>query len=233
MLASGCFFAFFCYIICVIYFKAFFDKFMHIKYNRVSTLQQSGVRYTADSDSYDLVLFDKVSGTVSFKDREEGKKLVRLVKEGKVSEVVVEELSRLGRNTGDVVNTLDFFDEHEVTVKIRNLGIQSRVDGKKNQIWKMITSLLSSMYEMELENIKERTMVGRMVYVQQGGKLGRKVGTTESERDFLEKPLTKKILKQLRENRTIMDITKVVGCSSTTVVKAKRLGRKHGMLIAE
>ena len=32
-------------------------------------------------------------------------------------------------------------------------------------IWPMITAVLSSMYQMELENIKERTSVGRQVYV--------------------------------------------------------------------
>ena len=203
---------------------------MRIKYNRVSTLQQSGERFTADTDQYDLVLFDKVSGSVGFADREEGKRLTKLVKDGKVSEMVVEELSRLGRNTGDVIRTLEFFDEHEVTVRIRNLGIQSRIDGKRNQIWKMITSLLSSMYEMELENIKERTMVGRQVYVQKGGKLGRPTGTSESEKKFLEKPLTKKILRELDERRSIMSITKVLDCSSTTVVKAKKMGLKYGLL---
>ena len=32
----------------------------------------------------------------------------------------------------------------------------------------MISSVMSSLYEMELENIKERMMVGRLVYVQKG-----------------------------------------------------------------
>ena len=32
-------------------------------------------------------------------------------------------------------------------------------------------------YVIELENIKERTMLGRQVYVQRGGKLGRPTGT--------------------------------------------------------
>ena len=35
------------------------------------------------------------------------------------------------------------------------------IQGEKNPIWPMITAVLSSMYQMELENIKERTSVGR------------------------------------------------------------------------
>jgi len=204
---------------------------MKVKYNRVSTLQQSGERFTADTDTYNLVLFEKVSGTVSFNEREKGKELMSLARQGKVKEVVVEELSRLGRNTGDVIRTLEFLEEHEVNVIIRNLGIQSRPQGKKNPIWKMISSVLSSMYEMELENIKERTSVGRQVYLMNGGVLGRRTGSSESEKKFLSKPLTQKVLKKINEGRSVMETSKIVGCSSTTVVKARKIGLKHGLLI--
>ena len=203
---------------------------MKVKYNRVSTLQQSGNRFAADNENYDLVLFDKVSGSVSFNDREQGKILFYMIKEGKIKEVVVEELSRLGRNTGDVVRTLEEFEKYEVNVIIRNMGIQSRVDGKKNAIWKMITSILSSMYEMELENIRERTNVGRQVYLMNGGKLGRPCNTRESEKKFLEKALTKKIIGRIKENRSVMEISKYLECSSTTVVKTRRIAKKYGLI---
>jgi hypothetical protein len=74
----------------------------------------------------------------------------------------------------------------------------------------MVSSVMSSLYEMELENIKERTMVGRMVYTQQGGKLGRPNGTTEQYIDFLNKPASKEILKYLDKGMTIREISKIV-----------------------
>jgi len=203
---------------------------MKVKYNRVSTLKQTGERFTADDDKYDLVLFEKVSGTVEFNEREKGKELISLVRQGKVKELIVEELSRLGRNTGDVIRTLEFLEEHEVNVAIKNLGIQSRPQGKKNPIWKMISSVLSSMYEMELENIKERTSVGRQVYLMNGGVLGRPIGSSESEKKFLDKPLTKKIIGKINERRSVMEITKILECSSTTVVKARKVGKKYGLV---
>jgi DNA invertase Pin-like site-specific DNA recombinase len=203
---------------------------MKIKYNRVSTLGQTGNRFEADSSKYDLILLDKVSGSISFKDRPQGRKLCDLVSKGKVSEIVVEELSRLGRNTGDVIKTLEDFEQLEVNVVIRNLGIQSRPHGKKNPIWKMISSVLSSMYEMELEHIKERTMVGRHVFVQNGGVLGRPTGTPESEKQFLEKPLTKKIIGKIKEGRSVSEISKILECSSTTVTKARKVAKKYGMV---
>jgi len=195
---------------------------MRVKYNRVSTFQQSGNRFTADNEKYDLTLLDKVSGTVEFKERENGKKLAKLVDEGQVTELTVEELSRLGRNTGDCIRVLEWLDEKGVNVNIRNLGIQSRPNGNKNPVWKMITSVMSSLYEMELENIRERTMVGRQVYVLRGGKLGRPTNTNESNLEFLNKESSIKIRKSLEKGLTIREVAKVVGVSSKTVMKVKK-----------
>ena len=54
-------------------------------------------------------------------------------------------------------------------------------------IWNLITSVMSSLYELERENILERTEMGRKMYVMNGGKLGRKIGTKENRSDFLKK----------------------------------------------
>ena len=99
---------------------------LRIKYNRVSTLQQSGDRFTVDVEKYDLVLFDKISGSIAFKDRPKGKEIVKLVEQGLVSEIITEEFSRLGRNTGDVIQTLEWLEENEINVIVRNIGLQSR-----------------------------------------------------------------------------------------------------------
>ena len=204
---------------------------MKVKYNRLSSLSQSGNRLTDDKTQYDLVLLDRVSGSVSFKERPKGQELTKLVEQGKISELWVEEFSRLGRNTGDVIKTLEWLDEMKVNVIVRNIGLQSRPNGVKNPIWKMISSVMSSLYEMELENIKERTMVGRKVYVLNGGRLGRPEGTKETENEFLDKPQTKEIIKNLKKGLTIKDICKIVDCSNKTINKTKRLGIKHQLLI--
>ncbi len=153
-----------------------------------------------------------------------------MVEQGKISELWVEEFSRLGRNTGDVIKTLEWLEEMKVNVVVRNIGLQSRPNGQKNPIWKMISSVMSSLYEMELENIKERTMVGRKVYVLNGGRLGRPEGTKETERDFLEKSQTKEVIKNLKKGLTIREISKIVDCSFNTIIKTKRLGIKHQLL---
>ena len=203
---------------------------MIVKYNRVSTLQQSGNRFSADNGKYDLTLLDKVSGSVPFRERPKGKELVKLIEDGKISKLVVEEFSRLGRNTGDVIRMLEWLEDHKVNVHVRNIGLQSRPNQKKNPIWKMISSVMSSLYEMELENIKERTMVGRQVYVQNGGVLGRPKGSNESEVNFLQKEMSINVIKSLKKGLTIRETSKVVGISTRSVMKVKKLGVKHGIL---
>ena len=197
---------------------------MRIKYNRTSTLQQEGERFKLDTDGYDLTIFDKgVSGKIPFSEREGGFKLLELIQSGKVEEVVVEELSRLGRNTLDVLTTLKEFEDYNVNVVVRGMGnLQSIVNGKKNPIWNLITSVMSSLYELERESIVERTEMGRKMYVMNGGKLGRKVGTTENRKDFLQKDRIKKIISLLEKGKSVRDISSRLGVSTKTVVKVRK-----------
>ena len=194
---------------------------MRIKYNRVSTLNQSGERFKVDESGYDKIILDKVSGTIPFTEREGGREIQQLVQKGVLKELVVEELSRLGRNTGDVITNLGWLDENGVNVVVRNIGLESRPNGKRNPIWKMITSVMSSLYEMELENIKERTHYGRVMYLRNGGKLGRPKGSSENQREFMNKPQSKEIQKYLERGLSYREISRLVGCSVNTVGKVK------------
>jgi DNA invertase Pin-like site-specific DNA recombinase len=121
-------------------------------------------------------------------------------------------------------------DGKGVNVVIRNLGVASRPNGKKNPIWNVLTSVISSLYTLELENIKERTSVGRQIYVQRGGVLGRKVGSTLSDRDFIEKPKSQKILEYLNKEWTLREIAKQFDCSTRTIQKVKKTALKLQMI---
>ena len=203
---------------------------MKVKYNRVSTLLQSGNRFEADTENYDLVLLDKISGSVCFSDRPKSKELIKLIHSGVVTEIVIEELSRLGRNTGDVIKTLEWFEKMDINVRVKNIGLESRPLGKKNPIWKMITSVMSSLYELELENILERTSVGRMVYVQNGGVLGRPIGEKETELKFISKTRNQKALDFIKKGWSMREISKQLDMSTKTISKVKTTALKLGMI---
>ncbi len=200
---------------------------MKIKYNRVSSLSQSGNRFLDDKEVYDLTMMDKCSGKVKFAERENGKKLKDLIENGKVTDIVVNELSRLGRNTGDTIATLEFMDKYNVNVIVQDIGLESMPKGKRNPIFKMISSIMSSLYENELQNIKERTRAGREVYKLNGGLFGRPVGTNETERDFLKKPQIKKIISNLDKGLSIRNVAKIVEVSPMLVQKTKKLMNKQ------
>jgi hypothetical protein len=73
-------------------------------------------------------------------------------------------------------------------------------------------------------------MVGRKVYVQNGGVLGRPTGSIESEKEFLEKSQTKEIIKCLKKKLTIREISKIVDCSGKTIIKTKKISVKHNLI---
>jgi DNA invertase Pin-like site-specific DNA recombinase len=150
-----------------------------------------------------------------------------LIESGKVTELVTEEFSRLGRNTADVINVLSWLEENEINVSVKNLGLQSRPNGKKNPIWNMVSSIMSSLYELELQNIKERTEMGRIAYLHKGGKLGRPEGTNESDALFLKKESSQKVLKALRKGLPIREVSKIAEVSTKTVMKVKKIAGKY------
>jgi DNA invertase Pin-like site-specific DNA recombinase len=202
---------------------------MRVKYNRISSLSQTGNRFSADTEKYDLTLMDKISGSVKFFERPKASELKGIIENYHKTTtkepftLVVEEYSRLGRNTSDLIFTLEWMEKMEVNVVVRNLGLQSRPNGKKNPIWKMISSVMSSIYEMESENIRERTMVGRMVYVKNGGVLGRPNNSFEDTKTFLNKPKNKKIVEYLNKGWSMREIAKQLDTSTKTILKVKKI----------
>lgn len=174
-----------------------------------------------DNSDYDLILFDKgISGIREFRERPQASKIIELVGSNDITEVLVEEIRDIGRNMVDTINTLDWLDKYNVNVVVKSLGnLSSRVNGKKNEIWSLITSVMSTLYQMELENLKLRTKMGRDAYLMNGGKLGRKSGSNESNKDFLNKPKSKKIISLLNQEKSVRDIASRVPCSFNLVIK--------------
>ena len=64
--------------------------------------------------------------------------------------------------------------------------------------------------------------IGMKKYIANGGKLGRKVGTTESRKDFLNKERTKKIMNLLDKGKSVRDISGRLGVSTKTIVKVRK-----------
>jgi len=206
---------------------------MKVKYIRWSTIGQTGARQLMDAKDYDLVLQEQISGSVAFAKRPKGQEVIKLVKSGKVSDLFVEEFSRLGRNAYDTLTTLQICEDNNVNVHIQNMSVSSRANGKFNPLFKMFSHIFSVIAEQEREQIKERTEMGKAAARQKGIVFGRKQGSNERKVDFLGKEASKKILKYLSTGEyTIREISKLTDASTATVMKVKNIAIETKILSA-
>ena len=197
---------------------------MRVKYIRWSTLSQSGSRQLLDNREYDLIAQEQISGSIAFAKRPQGATVLKLIESGKVTDLYVEEFSRLGRNAFDTLTTLKLCEEHGVNVHIQNMNLDSIVDGKPNPIFKLFSHIVSVIAEQEKELIRERTEAGKVAARNNGVVFGRKAGSNERKVDFLKKENNKLILKYLNEgNTTIREIAKITDASTATIMKVKRV----------
>jgi DNA invertase Pin-like site-specific DNA recombinase len=199
---------------------------LRIKYQRTSSVQQKGERFsTDDASKYSEVIFDQgVSGTKPFRERTGGKRIISLVEQGLLKELVLPELRDLGRTLNDSISVLDFLEKNNVSVVIQSLGnIASLIDGKRNPLWTLISSVMSALYAMELENLKLRTEMGRTAYLMRGGRLGRTKGSNETNATFINKPKTQEVISLLRHGKSTRDICSRLRVSPNLVSKVRKL----------
>lgn len=199
---------------------------LRIKYQRTSSIQQKGERFsTDDASKYSEVIFDQgVSGTKPFRERTGGKKIISLVEQGLLKELVLPELRDLGRTLNDSISVLDFLEKNNVSVVIQSLGnIASLINGKRNPLWTLISSVMSALYAMELENLKLRTEMGRTAYLMRGGRLGRTKGSNETNATFLNKTKTQEVISLLRHSKSTRDICSRLKVSPNLVSKVRKL----------
>jgi DNA invertase Pin-like site-specific DNA recombinase len=204
---------------------------MTVKYVRWSTLTQKADRQLIGKKKYDKVIQEQISGSIAFAKRPKAMQLLNSVKAGEVTDLYVEEFSRLGRNAMDTLATLQVCEEHNVNVHIENLGQSSKVKGEPNPSFKMFSHIMLAIAEQEKELIKERTEMGKVAARQRGVVFGRSKGSEESKKDFLAKESSKKILKHLKaEKYTIRQISKLTDASTTTILKVKNVASQLEVL---
>lgn len=145
---------------------------------------------------------------------------IEYCKENHVGTLLVSELSRLGRNTFEVLATVrDLVDCHiNVYFQKEQMHLLD-ANGKPSMFTPILIATLGTCAEMESENIQYRLNSGRRVYIEKGGKLGRKKGSTKSREKKEEE--YKDVLVYLNKGYKIADIAKLTGTSTSTVQRLK------------
>jgi len=202
---------------------------MRVKYVRYSTDTQTADRQLIDTTKYEKIYQECISGSIAFEKRPVGGLLLKDIRDGKITDLCVEEASRIGRNALNTLEVLKVCEEMGVNVVIENMGIQSLLDGKPNPVFKLISHIFSVMAENERELIRERCKAGMISAKKRGVHLGRKRGTTENDYEFLSKAKNKQILKYLTKadkKYTFNEISAIIGCSTKTIQKVKKISKK-------
>ncbi len=198
--------------------------------NRVSTTTQSTERQLRDltevcnNKSWDIVrVFDEVgSGYKTNEDREVLNEMIDYCKTNKVDMVVVSELSRLGRNTSEVLSLINKLNDNEISLYIQMNNIETLDDDKKpNPLTMFMLSILSSVNQMEKNITLNRMNSGRENYIKNGGRVGRKVGSTISKEDKLKQH--QDVVEYLNKGYKYDDIVKLTDKSLSTIQRVKKL----------
>ncbi|MGN6607788.1 MAG: recombinase family protein [Jatrophihabitans sp.] len=121
--------------------------------------------------------------------------------------LVVTELSRLGRNTGDLGRLLDDLDDRQVGLKILNLGVDTRTAAGR-----LIFTIVGAVAAMERDLLIERTHSG-LAAARARGRVGgrRRSYTPEQQREAQQLYDTGQV--------TVDQIARAVGSSVTTVYR--------------
>lgn len=193
------------------------------RYIRVSTLSQKIERQIARQYPEEKIYIDKVSGSIPFSKRPEAYNLMKDIHDNKINYVSISSIDRLGRNTLDVLQTIEQLHLKNICLKVDNLGLESLANGKENATFKLIISVLANISEMERNSILERQQEGIAIGKANGIYRGRSKNTSESPEKFLTKYTSVVNYLNKRNPPTLLEIAKLTNCSKNTVQKVKKI----------
>jgi len=194
---------------------------MKVKYNRKSSVSQKIDRQTQDNDKYDLTINDTSSGSIPFKERNGGMKIISLINNNKINEIAVSSIDRLGRSISDIIYTVEFFTEKNVNLFVEDLGLYSMTKGKINNTFLLISSVLGSVASIELNNLRERQAQGIAIAKIKGKYRGRANGTKQTRQQFISK--YKIAYNELLNGSTLKRASLLGECSINTCQRLKKL----------
>ena len=163
---------------------------------------------------------EHISGAKNIEERQILGECLEYCKRETVDFLLLSELSRLGRSTLQVLRSLEMLHESNVSVYIQNLGLYTlQPNGEVNPIASSMVTVLAEMANIERSNIQYRLNSGRANYISNGGKLGRKTGSTKTKEKKREE--YKETIILLKKGYSVRNIAKLQGIGISTVQRIK------------
>ena len=197
-----------------------------VLFARVSTIAQDYERQinelTALANrhkwSISEIFAEKVSGAKRNAERIELLKMVEYVEANNIDKVVVTELSRLGRDTLQVLEVIELFNSKGISLYIQNYNIETLTDdGKVNPMSQFLITILAEVARMVRKTIKERMDSGYQNFRANGGVVGRKQGYRKSNEAMKEEYAEE--IRLLKRGYSLRNVCKLTGTSVNTLRK--------------
>jgi putative DNA-invertase from lambdoid prophage Rac len=187
-------------------------------YCRVSTDDQCCERQERDLKAFarraghKIVAVFKETASGAVDDHPERKKVMELARAREIGAILVTELSRWGRSTQDLVQTLDDLHGWKVSVLAQN-GLSFDLSTSTG---KLMRTIMAGLAEFERDLIRDRVKSGLAAARARGVKLGRQHGQRPSDKK------AKRVLAMHKEGLSYRLIGRNVGLSKNTVMQIVR-----------
>jgi DNA invertase Pin-like site-specific DNA recombinase len=199
-------------------------------FSRVSTITQDYKRQTEELKEYAGkmgfevvgIFEEKISGGKNNEDRPKLMAMINFIKENRIDKVLCWELSRIGRNTIEVLKTIKLLNDNCISLFIKNYNIETLNDKCEiNPLSQFMIQILTSVSEMEKTTIRQRVKSGYDSFRKAGGKVGRKEGFRKDTDALLTEH--KDAVKLLKQGFSVRKVMKLTDKSSGTIQKVKKL----------
>jgi DNA invertase Pin-like site-specific DNA recombinase len=202
--------------------------------SRVSTNTQDNQRQINELTDYSKnrnwdvvkVFEEKISGITKNEERPVLLDMITFIQKNNIDKVLCWELSRIGRNTVQVLQTIELLNQKKISLFIKNYNLETLDDNKEVlPLSQFMIQILSSVNQMERLQIRQRIKSGYDNYRKSGGTVGRKKGFKKSNDIILDEH--RDIIKYIRQGQSVRNTMKLTGKSSGTIQKVKRLLDNH------
>lgn len=207
-----------------------------IIYARVSstTDRQNTERQVRDLTQYATAMLmevvqvfeEKISGAKKNNERPVLTKALDFCRTDNIDMLLVSELSRLGRNAFEVMETVKGLIDDKINLYMQKEQFTLlNAQGEPSVFAPIMIATLSCCAQLERENIKFRLNSGREQYIAKGGILGRKVGSVKTAEQKKEE--YREIIKCLKKGFSVANTLAIckekgVKCSTSTIKRVKK-----------
>ena len=200
--------------------------------NRQDTERQTNelIEY-ANKMGYELVgvYEEKVSGFKKNEDRPIFSKMLEEIEKGNIEKLLTWELSRIGRGVIQSLQNIQLLTDKKVSIYIKNFNLETLNDDKTpNSLSMFMVQILFSVANMEAQLTKSRMVSGYRNHIKNGGKVGRKLGSIETEEETIQKHTD--VLKLLKKKLSVRQISGLTNKSTNTILKVKSTALKLQMI---